>query len=223
MGHFGPFTYPNNLSRAMQQSWHWPDAKRVVPGHKGFIRLRSSYIFGGGPEIKCLPQDYAPYPELQFLTKVVRALMIHPSAIAYFNPGGEILMGRVELENSLAYAQNKSLAPLDIWTNVRLFNFNQDWLAMDTVGMGQLDLTDQEAFFLKSSYNPTQVANFLRNVCLYLLNNGEVIKDGHTMDGPGSCRWQARLFENGYCAPPRRVIRWLPLDSSLPPKPIVGE
>lgn len=222
MGHFGPCTFPLNLARALQQSWHWPDAKQYVPGHHAFIRLRSSYIFGSGEDAKCLPQDYAPFPELQFLTRIVDALMRHPHALAYFNPGGEVLMARKGLDDALQFAKTHSLPPLDIWSNVRLFNFADGWLLMDSVGMGQLDLPDQEACFRKETFLPNQVANFLRNAALYLLNHGEVIKDGNTMDGPGNCRWQAKSFADGLSSPPRRVLRWLPCDGSKPPKQAVG-
>jgi hypothetical protein len=222
MGHFGPCTFPQNLTRALQQSWHWPEAKNLVPRHQAFVRLRSSYIFGAGPDIKCLPQDYAPYPELQFLTEMVRALLKHPHALAYFNPGGEILMGRKELDISLEFSKTHSLPPLDAWSNVRLFNFDEAWLMMDTVGMEQLNLPDHEALFRKSSFEPKHIANFLRNAALYLLNHGEVVKDGNTMDGPGNCRWQATSFAKGLSPAPRRVLRWIPCDGSHPPKEILG-
>lgn len=100
---------------------------------------------------------------------------------------------------------------------MRLFNLDDGWLMMDTVGMQQLDLPDLEACLRRGSVQPNQVANFLRNAALYLLNNGEVIKDGETMDGPGGCRWQAKLFENGISPAPRRVLRWLPCDGTQPP------
>lgn len=90
---------------------------------------------------------------------------------------------------------------------------------MDTVGNAQLDIPDSEAFFHSKSYDFNEVDNFVRNVSLYVLNEGEVIKDGDTMDGPGRVRWQARKLDNGVCDPPRRVLRWLPLDKrSVPPE-----
>jgi hypothetical protein len=67
-----------------------------------------------------------------------------------------------------------------------------------------------------------QVANLLRNVSLYILNNGEVVNEGDTMDGPGGIRWQSHQFENGICDPPRRVLRWLPLDDRQVPHEIVN-
>lgn len=83
---------------------------------------------------------------------------------------------------------------------------------MDTVGNHQLDIPDVEACFHSASFDFNEVDNFLRNVSLYILNHGEVINDGDTMDGPGHCRWQSHQFDNGICDPPRRVLRWLPMD-----------
>lgn len=114
MGHFGPCTFPGNLSRAVQQSWSWPAAKELVPRHKAFVRVRSSYIFGAGPQAKCLPADYAPLPELQFLTAIIKALLENPNALAYFNPGGEVLMGASELNAATTFAKSHSLPPLDV-------------------------------------------------------------------------------------------------------------
>ena len=222
MGHFGPYAYPHNLARALEQSWNWPEAKQLVPGHRAFIRLRSSYIFGTPEGAKCLPEDYAPFPELQFLTGIAQALMRHPHALAYFNPGGELLMSEKGLDDALQFSKAHSLPPLDVWSNVRLLISAEGWLLMDTAGMGQLDLPDHEACFRKGAYQPNQIANFLRNAALYLLNHGEVVKDGNTMDGPGNCRWKAKSFDNGLSSPPRRVLRWLPCDGSTPPKQVVG-
>jgi len=103
-----------------------------------------------------------------------------------------------------------------------LIEFNAEWSLMDTVGNSQLDIPDVEACFHSQSYDFNQVDNFLRNVALYLLNNGEVIQDEDTMDGPGNVPWQAYAFENGVCDPPRRVLRWLPLDDRPVPDEILN-
>lgn len=218
MGHFGPCTFPGNLARAMQHAWSWPAARQIVPSHKAFTRVRCSYIFGADPQALCQPQDYAAFPELQFVTDVMHALMKHPQALAYFNPGGEVLKDARDLEAALAYSKAHSLPSLDVWSNVRLFNLKDGWLMMDTVGMEQLDTPDHEACFRKNSFEPLDIDVFLRNASLYVLKHGEVVKDHDTMDGPGGCRWQAKSFEEGLSSPPRRVIRWLPCDGSKPPQ-----
>lgn len=47
MGYFGPFAYPGGLTRAIQQPWGWAAARDVAPTHRGFDRIRSSYVGPG--------------------------------------------------------------------------------------------------------------------------------------------------------------------------------
>jgi hypothetical protein len=216
MGQFGPFTFPGGLLRASQQSWSWEPGKTVPSRHKAFLRVRSSYVFGAGGDAPVMPGDYDPVPELQFVTDVALAALGLTEALCYFNPNGEVLRDREGVRESLEYAQSANLLPLDLWCNVRLFNVDADWSLMDTVGNHQLDLPDVEACF-SGGYDCAEVDRFLRNVSWYLCQNGEVIKDGDTMDGPGEVRWQARNHENGLAEPPRRVLSWLPLDGTNAP------
>lgn len=220
MGHFGPFAYPHGLKRATQQAWSWPEAKEMVPRHQGFIRLRISYAMGAGPDAKCLPQDYKPLPELEFLTELVRNVARHPAVLCYFNPSGEVVAPLAAVERQVGYHREHNLPPLNVWTNIRLFNVTADWLMMDTVGNWQLDIADQEAVFPKSAFSPQEVDNFLRNASLYVLTHGPVIKDGNTMDGPGGVRWRATIYENGLSDPPREVLSWLPDNAPPPPDAI---
>ena len=164
-----------------------------------------------------MPADYAPLPELQFVTRIACALLKHPDALVYFNPNGEILANEKLMRSSLEYHQQQSLPPFNIWVNVRLMNANNGWMMMDTVGMGQLDRPDIEACFPARTYDLQEVSRFLRNCSLYLLTNGEVIKNRDTMEGPGGKNWQAHYTKQELAAPPRRLIRWFPMDGSKPP------
>lgn len=216
MGAFGPHTYPGGLQRAMQQCWAWDEGKVLPPQHRGFIRIRSSYAFGAADEDPLWPADYDAEQDLDFVTNVARALLTLPQALCYFNPGGEVLRDRAMVDESLEYGRDHELPPLELWSNVRLFNIDDSWSLMDTVGNSQLDLPDIEASF-ERRYDPGEVDGFLRNVTLYLLTNGDVIRDHNTLDGPGDIRWQAQRFDNGLCDPPRKVICFVPLDDSTAP------
>lgn len=220
MGHFGPFAYPGSLQRAAEQCWSWKAGKTVSNRHNAFVRIRSSYAFGAKEDDPVMPSDYQSLPELEFVTNVASCLLDLRGVICYFNPNGEVLRSQDALRQSLNYGWANSLPPLDAWTNVRLFNVNAEWSLMDTVGNAQLDIPDAEACFHSESFDFGEVDNFLRNVSLYLLNNGEVINDGDTMDGPGGIRWQSRRFKTGICDPPRRVLRWLPMDDRPVPAEI---
>jgi hypothetical protein len=210
MGHFGPLAYPHGLRRAFEQAWSWPEARGAPPPHAAFVRILLSYVFGARRDAPVAPPDCDPAHELAFVTGIARAVLEHPDALCAFNPGGELVLPRAELDARLDTARRIDVPALDAWTNVRLFKHEDGWLVMDTVGNGQLDLPDQEAAFPKGSFEPSDVDGFLRNATLYLLREGPVVKDGDTMDGPGGVRWQAWSFPDGVSPPPRAVMRWLP-------------
>jgi len=121
------------------------------------------------------------------------------------------------LRKSLEYHKQHAIPPFDIWTNIRVLNTNNGWMIMDTVGMEQLDRPDLEACFPAKKYELSDISYFLRNCCLYLLKSGEVIKHKDTMNGPGGINWQAYHADKELSAPPRKLIRWFPMDGSRPP------
>lgn len=211
MGHFGPLAFPGGLSRAVQQAWSWREAKKEVPRHTSFIRLRLSYVLNAGGDAKVMPDDCDPRAELNFLTDIVRCVLRHPAAVCYFNPNGEVVAPTKAVDENVDFHREHNLPPLSLWSNVRLFNVTDDWLLMDSVGNGQLDTPDHELVYVKGTYNPSEIDSFIRNATLYVLNNGAVIKNGDTMDGPGKIRWQATAYECGIASPPREVICWVPV------------
>jgi hypothetical protein len=222
MGHYGPFTFPGGFRRAQEQLWTWPEGKDVVARHTAAIHIQVSYVFGGGKDAPILPQNYDALAEMHFVTRLALALLKHPDALAYFNPNGEILADENLLTKSLEYHEQHEIPPFDIWTNIRVLNPNNGWMIMDTVGMEQLDRPDLEACFPAKKYDLGEVSYFLRNCCLYLLKNGEVIKDQNTMNGPGGINWQAHHVAKELFAPPRRLLRWFPMDGSKPPLEMLG-
>ena len=149
-GHFGPCTYPGNLKRGALHSWHWPDGKTVPQRHTGFVRVRSSYVFGAADaDSLVMPNDYEPLHELLFVTRIGRALLSLSGAICYFNPNGEVLQTAEGIDVLFDRQTTTGLRPLEAWSNVRLLRLegHDPWLVMDTVGMSQLDVPDHEAAF----------------------------------------------------------------------------
>jgi len=217
MGHWGPHAFPGNLRRAREQLWTWTEGKETTQRHAALIHISTSYIFGLAKDAPIVPADYDPLPEIRFVTRIALALLKHPAALAYFNANGEVLADEKLLRKSLKYHDQHKIPPFDIWSNVRLLNPNNGWMIMDTVGMEQLDRPDLEACFPAKQYDLGQVSYFLRNCCLYLLTKGEIVKDKDTMNGPGDVKWQAHYVKKELSAPPRRLIRWFPLDGSQPP------
>jgi hypothetical protein len=135
MGHFGPFTFPGGLQRAAQQSWFWPEARAAVEQHGAFVRLLASYVFGGGRDTPLFPEDYNPIDELHFLLGAVAPVLGLSGALAFFNPNGEVLRPAEQFHDSVRWAREHHLPPLDVLANVRLFNVDEGWLVRDTVGV----------------------------------------------------------------------------------------
>ncbi|MDP4181001.1 MAG: DUF4261 domain-containing protein [Bacillota bacterium] len=226
LGYFGPFTFPGNLSHAAQQSWLYEDGGKNAAEHKAFIRIRSSYVLGKVEEdVPVLPPDYDSAHEMLFLTMIAQNILQISEALCYFNPNGECLASDDMVDHLMERYSREGVLPLEIWSNIRMFNIpdHDQWVLMDTVGMGQLDTTDHEAVFMKDVYDPNDVVNFLRNTTVHLLANGPVIKNGDIIDGPGGVSWQGMTLDQGVAAPPRPVIRWFPVDGSERPAELQGE
>jgi hypothetical protein len=215
-GAYGPFAYPQNLERAVQQDWVWGQAKSVCEQHAAFLRIRLSYMFGAAENARAIPEDCNPTLELVFLTLVAIELMNHPATICYFNPNGEVVLDAESLKKVFMYCYQRKFPPVSAWCNVRHYATESGWLMSSTVGMQQLDLPDLEAWHPANKYSMKDVGLMLQNCALYLLENGTVIGEGNTMDGPGGIRWRANQVETKL-VPPREVIRWLPADGSVPP------
>ncbi len=222
-GHFGPFTFPGALRRATQQSWNWEEGKTATRMHQAFIRLRCSYVLDDSAQVSTelkspnLPKNYDPYNELAFMTEVVGMLLEMSQAICYFNPGGEVLSDLELLTANAEFSVEHSLPPVEIWANMRFSEVDEDWSVMDTIGHAQLDIPDVEGCFRPQDYDAEEVENFLRDVGIYLLQNGDIIQNGETSEGPGEILWKAQRCAKPYTGPKRTTLRWFPDDKETPP------
>ena len=220
MGFMGPMTWPGNLERATQYADAFGDeaAAAAAKRHGAFVRIRSTYVLGAGENAKVMPDDYEPRRELEFVTSVAAALTEAPGALCYFNPGGETLFTAETLHRALDEHKESGLPPLPVWSAGRMVKIDDapPWMFADVIGMEQLDAQDHEACFRRDTHDPGEVMSFLRNTTNYTLENGPVIKDGHTTDGPGGV-WRAMELEEGLMPSPRPVLRWFPADSEPPP------
>lgn len=223
MGWFGPFVYPGSLERALTQCHAWPGAAEAVARHRAFIRIKTSYVLGAGREAPVVPNDYDPLDELWLVTNVARSLLVLPETIAYFDPNGEALHSVADVEESLEYHEENGLLPLEVWTTVRGYRFSGDpsWMVVDTVGMSQLDLPDQEACFPMGAFTLPEVSHFLRRVAAISCETGASVADGERRRGPGGIEWQARHYDEGLELPPRPVLRWFPMNAPEPPKKLL--
>jgi hypothetical protein len=158
------------------------------------------------------------------ITRLLLAFDRLPGVLGYFFPGGEALCSSKLLHATWEAFDLRERKPLELWLlwiNRRL-GYSAEvpgWSVIDTIGMWQLAVADIEAFFQPACYDPNEVAKWLVNVASYLYERGPIIKDGHTLTGPGGINWQAHNFESSIQFPPRRVLCLRPLDrSTIPPR-----
>jgi len=212
MGHFGPLAFPGSLARARQHAWAWEPGRSVPEGHRGFVRVRASYVFGAKNDAPVCPKDYDPVAEMMFLSRAVLAIFNAPGVICYFNPNGEVLRDYPAFREVWDACSKQHKMPLPLWANIRFFNLSERLRLMDTVGNGQLEIRDVEAIFPAAKYEPGEIDYYLRNVTHYLLGLDQEMQTGEAIDGPGDSNlsWTIELLDQGVTQPPRRILRLLP-------------
>jgi len=91
------------------------------------------------------------------------------------------------------------------FVNVRFFNVEESGeRVMDTLGLGALGLTDLQMHY--RDLEPARVARFLHSLAAYLMENGDIIENGHTVQGlEGDDRWTC-LHQMALVAPERVVL-----------------
>jgi hypothetical protein len=105
----------------------------------------------------------------------------------------------------VASAANRQ-ATFSLMVNVRMIRIDgsrQEACIMDTMGMPHLGLPDLQIHFF--GLEPGAVAGYLKNLAYYLYENGDVIEDGHTVEGLAKGeRWHCR--REGAIIGPARVV-----------------
>jgi hypothetical protein len=226
-GQFGPFTFPGSLERASEQSWGWPDGQTVPDQCVGFIRVRLGFLSddhgnhgGPGDEDSAL-DEFDPLAELEVLTVICSHLLKLPQSICYFNPSGEVLRDQESFQESESLCQQHSIPTIDLWSNVRLFRFDEQWAMMDTVGNSQLGLPDIEACFDAESYEFNSIDQLLRTISMYLVENEE-FEEGEEIEDENGVTWRMSMHDDSLCDPPRSVIRILPNDGRELPEELAS-
>jgi hypothetical protein len=214
---FGPITYPGGLSRAACQ---YADGADLVSQHQAFIRLRISYVFGGGEDALLNPPGYDPKLELNFITDMAVKLLKLPGALAFFNPGGEVLIPKSALSETYELSSKTGSTPPPLWTSFRTFEAEDSWVVADVVGVGQIDCVDAELCFQQGA-NIDEVFHCLGGLRNYIIAESPTFVDNDTIDGPDQKLWRAVNSDISLGLPPRPVVRFLPRDAKNIPEALL--
>ncbi|MGG4395315.1 DUF4261 domain-containing protein [Paenibacillus thiaminolyticus] len=157
---------------ALQQAWHWPEAREAVAGCRHSLLLTD--FCARGLEYK---------QRLQLIGGALRALLeTAPCEAIYFQASDKIV-------HPQAYAAALEAGQrLDGAMNLRFYHVHgRDEMIMDTCGLAALGLPDVQCHF--RGMEPNEVASWVSDIGYYLYEHGDIIQDGETV-GSEEIRWQ---------------------------------
>ncbi|MDG3004632.1 DUF4261 domain-containing protein [Paludisphaera mucosa] len=175
------------------QSWSFPDARQA------FARRRSSALL---TDMMTGSLDYQARIEI-FEDVLAAVLQVAPALAIHWWPAGRFVDPAIWLE---AYREGGADRLFAGAMNVRFYKISDSPgdMLMDTLGLAALGVRDLQCHF--RDLDPSEVATLLANTGCYLFDEGDLIADGHTIEGltPGS-RWMCR-HEDSILNPARIVL-----------------
>lgn len=182
----------HSLTDALQQSWSFPEAIHAVASAQASVYVTDF-----------MSSSLQPDDRLSLFHRALAGILGVVSCQAiHWGPSQRIVNPTVFLE---AFEKQPSELFCAGALNVRLFSVpsGQDEFVMDTLGLGPFGLTDVQCHF--RGLDKAKMANFLYNLGWYIFENGDVIVNGHTIDGltPGSM-WTCQQEES--IVAPKRVV-----------------
>lgn len=164
----GPFQYDiNKLQVTIEQSKKFENVKEVVSKAKYQIVLTDMMASGLGH-----------IERLSLFQNLIIALLEETKCIAInWVPSGQFIEPKEYLDN----IEEENLYGA---VNVRFFNISNgregDFL-IDTLGLAALGIPDLQCHF--NGLPPNDMMNLIYNMAYYIYENGDVIQDGHTVEG----------------------------------------
>jgi hypothetical protein len=183
---------PEELEPLLQQTRDWPGARDAVARARRRLLvtdLMSSSL--GAPQ------------RLDVFMRATAALVrvLRPIAIAW-RTAGKVVDPDAFLR---AMESGDRLDKFLVAMNVRMFNVGNEpgEMVMDTMGLASLRVPDLQVHY--RDLDPNDVAHHLFNTALYVFEKGDVLEDGHTVDGvaPGQ-KWRCQHEEP--LVGPKRVV-----------------
>ena len=173
---------------------NWPGAAEAARRHRALVRVRA--IDAGAT---------SAVEVLRAISRAAGALLTLPGALALLDEEGRALSEPVAAARRLA--GRLDVPPLDLWIAVRAFQLEDaDGWFLDTIGMSQFGLPDLEAY----SGAGTEVADWLRNIGLHLVEQVLPLGAGDTLDGPDEEPW-ITIEDTATVEPARPVLRFAPM------------
>lgn len=173
------------IEAAHQQTWGWDGARDTVARCAARVSV-----------IELMGRPMQPHIRLDLLVTVVAALVDELQPLAIHSVHAQRILQPADV------ASMRDLACL----NVRLFNVADEGdCVMDTLGLATLNLPDLQTRFHKSG-DPTRIAVHLYNLATHLIERGDVLRTGDTVEGPDQRGLWRCQHEAAWVAPDRDAV-----------------
>ena len=185
----------DDITKALQQSWSFRAAAQVYEACRHMQLLANM-----------MSSPLSHQVRRKIIANGLLALLETTQVdLIYWAPTQQMLSPTDIVER---YSDPRELAnPVYGFLNVRFVNISNSTgdMLMDTLGLNALGLTDFQLHY--RGLEPDSVARLLFNLGVYAFENGDVIEDGHTVDGVDKKgRWTCRR-ENSLLDPDRKSTR----------------
>lgn len=167
------------------QTWDWPEAEQAL------APARASLLV-----VEMFADSYGARDRAAALVGVVRALSVATRPLVVSWPTSQ----------RVSDPDEPGTDGLGGLLNVRLFSVSddEDELVMDTRGLAPFGLPDLQVHF--RDLEPGRLAGLLYATAGYLLEEGDVIGEGHTISGLSPDDHWTCHHEDSLVGPPRRVV-----------------
>ncbi|WP_165898537.1 DUF4261 domain-containing protein [Tumebacillus sp. BK434] len=182
----------DKLAPALGQSFHWTGAREALAGCRYTMLIHDLWAIA------------MPYKaRMELFHQIVQAVMEIAKPRALYWPLSQLLTEPGD------YLASQELEPKDLLNGaVSLRFFHVDGrpgeMIVDTLGLAVHGLPDVQCHF--AGLDPNEVGSHLYNIAHYLFDHGDLIEDGHTIEGtmPGE-KWRCRR-ELSLVGPERVVL-----------------
>ena len=184
---------PTSIEQALQQSWEFRGASEI------YKECSHTFLLSN---LMSSPLSHQVRRKI-IANGLLATLETMNVDLLHWQPTQQMLAPSAILER---YSDPQQLAnPVYGFLNVRFFNISDSDgnMVMDTLGLNALGLTDFQIHF--RGLDPNTVARLMYNLGAYAFENGDIIGDGHTVEGPNNGRWKCQ-HETSLLEPKRQVL-----------------
>lgn len=155
-----------DLSAPCAAAWYWPEAADTLKQQRGHLLITASSSSADAIEL------------MLALTRVVASVAQSTPALGIFLPGAR-QVHKVEDFISEAEGASRELLPLYLWIRFTLRDESDGTTSLTTSGLADLELMEVE--FPHARVDPQTLMDRAFNIAHYLLDNGPVLANGHTI------------------------------------------